>query len=325
MFGFQAEGSAPIVRGHIITNPETIASAIRIGNPASWELATAARDATDGYFGAISDKLHPGGAPHPLRRGRHLRRAGVRDRRRRTARAQRGRRDPEGRDRRDHRHRARPEGPAVGRAQRRRNGCDAHRRVQGHRRGGQRPRPVENTGLMAAARRVAAPLRERAGAGHDRQPRARFRHPRARAVALRRHHGDGARGAGRERRRARRRRRGGADGCLQPRRPHHRAHLRRVRTGRCRASTSPRTTRSRTGAASAPPAPRSCPGVMAAKGLLEGIVADGRRHAARHRERARGASGQRRARAVRRADHRLDRRRTGRTTRNCSCTAASRR
>ncbi len=57
MFGFQAEGSAPIVRGHIITNPETIASAIRIGNPASWTLATAARDATDGYFGAISDTL----------------------------------------------------------------------------------------------------------------------------------------------------------------------------------------------------------------------------------------------------------------------------
>ncbi|GAB3032500.1 threonine synthase [Parafrigoribacterium mesophilum] len=57
MFGFQAEGSAPIVRGHIVTNPETIASAIRIGNPASWELATAAREATDGYFGAISDEL----------------------------------------------------------------------------------------------------------------------------------------------------------------------------------------------------------------------------------------------------------------------------
>lgn len=55
MFGFQALGSAPIVMGEPVRNPETIASAIRIGNPASWELALAARDATDGYFGAIDD------------------------------------------------------------------------------------------------------------------------------------------------------------------------------------------------------------------------------------------------------------------------------
>jgi threonine synthase len=44
MFGFQAEGSAPLVRGEVVRNPETIASAIRIGNPASWELALEARD-----------------------------------------------------------------------------------------------------------------------------------------------------------------------------------------------------------------------------------------------------------------------------------------
>ena len=55
MFGFQAEGSAPIVLGHVVKNPETIASAIRIGNPASWELAKQARETSDGYFGAISD------------------------------------------------------------------------------------------------------------------------------------------------------------------------------------------------------------------------------------------------------------------------------
>ncbi|GAB3408359.1 threonine synthase [Schumannella luteola] len=55
MFGFQAEGSAPIVRGEVVRDPETIASAIRIGNPASWELALAARDDSDGYFGSISD------------------------------------------------------------------------------------------------------------------------------------------------------------------------------------------------------------------------------------------------------------------------------
>lgn len=55
MFGFQAAGSAPIVLGHPVTAPDTIASAIRIGNPASWELALAARDETSGYFGAIDD------------------------------------------------------------------------------------------------------------------------------------------------------------------------------------------------------------------------------------------------------------------------------
>ncbi|BDI21996.1 threonine synthase [Herbiconiux sp. L3-i23] len=55
MFGFQAAGSAPIVVGEPVRNPETIASAIRIGNPASWELALTARDDSDGYFGAIDD------------------------------------------------------------------------------------------------------------------------------------------------------------------------------------------------------------------------------------------------------------------------------
>jgi threonine synthase len=55
MFGFQAAGSAPIVLGEIVKDPDTIASAIRIGNPASWELALTARDETDGYFGAIQD------------------------------------------------------------------------------------------------------------------------------------------------------------------------------------------------------------------------------------------------------------------------------
>lgn len=56
MFGFQAEGSAPIVRGEVVTHPETIASAIRIGNPASWDLALQARDATNGWFGMIDDE-----------------------------------------------------------------------------------------------------------------------------------------------------------------------------------------------------------------------------------------------------------------------------
>jgi threonine synthase len=55
MFGFQAAGSAPIVSGEVVRHPETIASAIRIGNPASWQLALEAQKLTDGYFGAIDD------------------------------------------------------------------------------------------------------------------------------------------------------------------------------------------------------------------------------------------------------------------------------
>jgi threonine synthase len=55
MYGFQAEGSAPIVRGHIIEKPETVATAIRIGNPASWEKAVAARDESGGIIDMVSD------------------------------------------------------------------------------------------------------------------------------------------------------------------------------------------------------------------------------------------------------------------------------
>jgi threonine synthase len=55
MMGFQAEGSAPIVRGYPIEKPETIATAIRIGNPASWTKATAARDESGGLIDMVSD------------------------------------------------------------------------------------------------------------------------------------------------------------------------------------------------------------------------------------------------------------------------------
>ena len=55
MMGFQAEGAAPIVRGHIIKKPETVASAIRIGNPASWKKAEAARDESGGIIDMVSD------------------------------------------------------------------------------------------------------------------------------------------------------------------------------------------------------------------------------------------------------------------------------
>jgi threonine synthase len=55
MYGYQAEGAAPIVRGHPIAEPETVATAIRVGNPASWKGAVAARDASGGGIDAVSD------------------------------------------------------------------------------------------------------------------------------------------------------------------------------------------------------------------------------------------------------------------------------
>jgi threonine synthase len=55
MLGFQAEGAAPIVKGHPIERPETIATAIRIGNPASWKGAVAARDESGGRIDAVTD------------------------------------------------------------------------------------------------------------------------------------------------------------------------------------------------------------------------------------------------------------------------------
>ncbi|GAC1639331.1 MAG: hypothetical protein NVS9B11_04740 [Candidatus Dormibacteraceae bacterium] len=55
MVGAQAEGAAPIVTGQPIGNPTTVASAIRIGNPASWEGATTARDESGGMIAAVTD------------------------------------------------------------------------------------------------------------------------------------------------------------------------------------------------------------------------------------------------------------------------------
>jgi len=55
MMGFQAAGAAPIVLGRVVEHPETIASAIRIGNPASWQGALAARDESKGVIEAVSD------------------------------------------------------------------------------------------------------------------------------------------------------------------------------------------------------------------------------------------------------------------------------
>jgi threonine synthase len=55
MIGFQAEGAAPIVRGHPIEKPETLATAIRIGNPASWKGAVAAAEESGGSISIVTD------------------------------------------------------------------------------------------------------------------------------------------------------------------------------------------------------------------------------------------------------------------------------
>jgi len=56
MMGWQAEGAAPIVRGAVVESPETIATAIRIGNPASWDKASEAAEQSDGTIGMVSDE-----------------------------------------------------------------------------------------------------------------------------------------------------------------------------------------------------------------------------------------------------------------------------
>ena len=55
MWGFQAAGAAPLVHGAPVLNPETIATAIRIGNPASWDFAVAARDESSGLIDLVTD------------------------------------------------------------------------------------------------------------------------------------------------------------------------------------------------------------------------------------------------------------------------------
>ncbi|MFE0765728.1 threonine synthase [Streptomyces smyrnaeus] len=56
MWGYQASGAAPIVRGEAVKEPSTIATAIRIGNPASWTLAEQARDESGGFIDSVTDR-----------------------------------------------------------------------------------------------------------------------------------------------------------------------------------------------------------------------------------------------------------------------------
>lgn len=57
MIGYQAMGAAPFVQGHPIDNPETVATAIRIGAPQSWDKAIAAQQQSGGWFGALEDEV----------------------------------------------------------------------------------------------------------------------------------------------------------------------------------------------------------------------------------------------------------------------------
>jgi len=56
MFGFQAAGAAPLVSGVPVRNPETIATAIRVGSPASWQSAVVAQESSGGLFESVTDK-----------------------------------------------------------------------------------------------------------------------------------------------------------------------------------------------------------------------------------------------------------------------------
>ncbi|MED3644505.1 threonine synthase [Caldifermentibacillus hisashii] len=56
MYGYQAEGAAPLVKGEVVTNPETVATAIRIGNPASWDKAVCALDESNGRIDSVTDE-----------------------------------------------------------------------------------------------------------------------------------------------------------------------------------------------------------------------------------------------------------------------------
>ena len=55
MLGYQASGAAPLLRGEPVENPETVATAIRIGNPQSWQLAVNASKESNGWFDELSD------------------------------------------------------------------------------------------------------------------------------------------------------------------------------------------------------------------------------------------------------------------------------
>ena len=114
MFGFQASGAAPIVDGAPVTHPQTIATAIRIGNPASWTLAEAARDESGGLIDKVTDReILAAYRIHRPRRG-GLGRARVVGERGRAARHGRRRQNPGRLAGGLHDHRQRTQGPRLG-------------------------------------------------------------------------------------------------------------------------------------------------------------------------------------------------------------------
>ena len=78
MMGFQAAGAAPLVHGTPVEDPQTVASAIRIGNPASWDGAIRARDESGGAIGSVTDDEILDAYRSPGPSGGHLLRAGLR-------------------------------------------------------------------------------------------------------------------------------------------------------------------------------------------------------------------------------------------------------
>jgi threonine synthase len=112
MMGFQAAGAAPIVEGHPIADPQTIATAIRIGNPASWKSAVAARDESGGVIDSVTDEEIMTAYYRLAREG--LWRAGVRRLRRRAAEGCPRWAVAARSDGRLHHHRQRPQGPRHG-------------------------------------------------------------------------------------------------------------------------------------------------------------------------------------------------------------------
>ena len=188
MRGFQAAGAAPLVTGEPVPDPETLATAIRIGNPASWQLAVAARDESGGRFEAVTDEQILAAQRELAAPRRRLRRARLRRGRRRPAQDARG-----GASR-------TPGRPVVvtvtGHGLKDTDtALEGFRPTRRHRR--RRRRRRRGRGRRTGAERGDVTLRRRPGrghrAGHQGQPRARLRRARPRAGAARQLDGRGDR------------------------------------------------------------------------------------------------------------------------------------
>lgn len=132
MWGFQASGSAPIVRGEIVKDPSTVATAIRIGNPASWQYALDARDESGGFIDEVTDRqILSAYRLLASQEGVFVEPASAAS----VNKPAEGRRGGQGRPRTEdrlHGHRQRPQGPRLGRRGRTAAGHGPGRR--GHRR-----------------------------------------------------------------------------------------------------------------------------------------------------------------------------------------------